>query len=33
MEMAGEFLDDPDVGFYGILSVITALEFLQHHST
>src|SRR5882724_8060612 len=32
MEMAGEFLDDPDVGFYGTLSVITSLEFLQHHS-
>src|SRR6267154_5910954 len=32
MEMAGEFLDDPDVGFYGTLSIITSLEFLQHHS-
>src|ERR1700731_2020562 len=32
MEMAGKFLDDPKVGFYGTLSVITALEFLQHHS-
>src|SRR5438445_10630035 len=32
MEMAGEFLDDPKVGFYGTLSVITTLEFLQHHS-
>src|SRR6202162_2328677 len=32
MEMAGEFLDDPKVGFYGTLSVITTLEFLQHNS-
>ena len=32
MEMAGKFLDDPKVGFYGTLSVVTALEFLQHHS-
>src|ERR1700733_11704886 len=31
MEMPGEFLDDPDVGFYGTLSVITTLEFFQHH--
>jgi hypothetical protein len=32
MEMVGKFLDDPKVGFYGTLSVITALEFFQHHS-
>src|SRR6201984_568183 len=31
MEMPGEFLDDPDVGFYGTLSVITTLEVSQHH--
>src|SRR6266849_3766962 len=31
MEMPGELLDDPDVGFYGTLSVITTLEFFQHH--
>src|SRR5260370_3482624 len=33
MEMAGEFLDDPYVGSYGTLSVIAALEVLQHHFT
>jgi hypothetical protein len=27
----GEIPDDPDVGFRGILGVITTLEFLQHH--
>lgn len=32
MEMVGEFLDHPNVGFYGTLSVITTLEFLQHYS-
>ena len=31
MEMAGECLDDPNLGSYGTLSVITTLEFLQHH--
>ena len=31
MEMVGEFLHYPNVGFYGSLSVVTTLEFLQHH--
>ena len=31
MEMVGEFFDDPEVGVYGTLGVITTLEFLQHH--
>ena len=31
LEMVGEFLYHLDVGFHGTLSVITTLEFLQHH--
>jgi len=31
MEVVGELADDPDVGLYGTLSIITTLEFLQHH--
>ena len=31
LEMVGEFLYHLNVGFYGTLSVIMALEFLQHH--
>ena len=31
LEMVGEFLYHLNVDFYGTLSVIMALEFLQHH--
>jgi len=30
MEVLGELLQNERVGFYGILGVISALEFLQH---
>ena len=31
VEVLGEILHDSQVPFYGTLSIITTLEFLQHH--